>query len=73
MVRCGIWKCVYGTKRPTILEVQMVELCVNGNWKIWFPYCAGGTVSIHMVGKGTAGFSNVKKHYTKYTKLVVMR
>ena len=33
---------------------------MNGNWQIRVSYCGGEMVSIHMVGKRMAGFSDVK-------------
>ena len=51
---------VYGTNRSGFFERDQVGLCVNGNWQIWVRYCDGETVSIHMAGEATAGFSNVK-------------
>ena len=60
MVRGGVWQFVYDTNRLAFLERDQVGLCVNGNWQVWVQYCGGETVSIHMVRKGTAGFSNVK-------------
>ena len=56
----GVRQFVYDTNRPAFLEGDMVGLCVNGNWQICIRYCGGEAVFIHMVRKGTAGFSIVE-------------
>ena len=70
VVRGGVWQFVYD--RPAFLERDLVGLCVNGNWQSWVQYCGGETVSIHMVRKGMAGFSNVKSITLSTLKLVEM-
>ena len=59
VVRGRVWQFVYDTNRPVFLERDLVRLGVNGNWQVWVQYSCGEAVSIHMVRKGTAGFSNV--------------
>ena len=60
--KCGrgeVWLFVYDINRPAFMERDLVGLCMNGNWQVWVQYCGGEKVSIHMVRKGTTGFSNV--------------
>ena len=70
VVRVGVWQFVYDTSRPAFLEKDLVGLGVNGNWQVWVQYCGGEAVSIHMVRKGTVGFSNVKSITFSTLKLV---
>ena len=49
VIRGGIWHFVNDTNRPAFLESELVGLCVNGNWQVWFRHCVGETVSVHMV------------------------
>ena len=70
MVRGGIWQFAYDTNRPAILEGYLVGLCVNGNWQIWVRYRGGEMVSIYMIGKITAGISNVKSLIFSTLKVV---
>ena len=60
VVRGGAWQFVYDTNRPAFLERDQVGFSVNGNSYVWVRYCGGEVVSIHMVRKEMAGFSNVK-------------
>ena len=60
VVRGGIWQFVNDTLQTSKLEGDLMGLCVNGNWQIWVRCCGGETVSVHTVGKGTVGFSDVK-------------
>ena len=59
----GVWQFVYDTNRPAFLERDLVGLCVNDNWQMSVWLCGGEKESIHMVWKGTAGFSDVKGIY----------
>ena len=70
MVRGEIWQFVYDTNRPTFLERDLAGLGVNGNWQVWVRYCGGEAMSIHMIGKGTVGFSYVKSITYSTLKLV---
>ena len=70
LVRSGVWQFVYDTNRPAFLERDLMGLGVNGNWQDWVQYSGGEAVSIHMVRKGTAGFSNVKSITYGTLKLV---
>ena len=60
VVKSGVWQFVYDTDRPTFLERDLMGLGVNDNWQVWDRYSGDEAVFIHMVRKGTAGFSNVK-------------
>ena len=70
VVRGGIRQFVYDTNRSAFLERRLVGLGVNGNWQVRVRYCGGEVVSIHMVRKGTVGFSNVKSITYSTLKLV---
>ena len=50
---------MYNTNRLTFLERDLVGLCMNGNWQVWVRCCGGEAVSIHMV----------RKHYAHYTEI----
>ena len=47
-----MWSELYDTNRSAFLERDLV---------VWVRYSGGVAVSIHMVRKGTVGFSNVKR------------
>ena len=51
---------MYDTNRPAFLERDLVGLSVDSNWQVWVRYRGGELVSIHTVGKGETGFSNVE-------------
>ena len=51
---------MYDTNRPAFLERDLVGLSVDSNWYVWVRYGGGEPVSIHTVGKGATGFSNVE-------------
>ena len=51
---------MYDTYRPAFLERDLVGLSVDGKWQVWVRYRGGELVSIHTVGKGATGFSNVE-------------
>ena len=60
VVRGGMWQFVNDTNRPAFLERDLVGLSVNGNWQVWVQYYGSEAVSIHMIWKGKAGFSDLK-------------
>ena len=51
---------MYDTNRSAFLERDLVGLSVDSNWQVWVRCRAGEPVSIHVVGKGAMGFSNVE-------------
>ena len=51
---------MYDTNRPAFLERDLVGLSVDSNWQVCVQYSGGEPVSIHTVGKGAMGFSNVE-------------
>ena len=51
---------MYDTNRPAFLERDLMGLSVDGNWQVWVRYRGGEPVSIHTVGKGATGLSNVE-------------
>ena len=59
VVRSGVWQLCM-TFTSAILKGDLVGLCVIGNWLTWVSYCGSETVSIHLVGEGTVGFSDVE-------------
>ena len=54
--------------RPAFLERDLVGLYVNGIGQIWVQYYGSETLSIHTIGEGMAGSSNVK-YYTHYIEV----
>ena len=51
---------MYDSNRPAFLERDLVGLSVDSNWQVWVRYHGSEPVTIHAVGKGAIGFSNVE-------------
>ena len=42
--------------RPVIVKVDLVGLCIDGNWEIWVRGCDSKIVSICAIREGAVGF-----------------
>ena len=55
---------IYSADRRAIPKGNLMELCVDGNWKIWIRDCGGVMVSIYVVREGSASVSNLKASHS---------
>ena len=64
MDRDVLRKFVYDVDRSTVLNGDLVGLCLDGNWEIWVRGCGSGTVCIFVVRERererVVGLFNVK-------------